>query len=96
MSRLPKKMLLPDFNNLKAIAKSDFERQLVQWIHSLYDMLQKNHQNILDFAEAGGMSTADWDIKQATAADVANGDAVAAGNLLTVHKTSGTKSEIEA
>ena len=95
MSKLAKTMKLPDLNRLERIAESPFERELIQLMKSLYDDFQTEHKAIFEFAEAGGASTANWSMKEATAADVADGNAVAAGNLLTVHKTSGTKREVE-
>ncbi len=89
MSRLPKKILLPNMGNLRAKAKTDFERELLRWVQTLYDNLQKNHQEIFEFAEAGGWGLKSWRAKEADAADVAAGDANAVGDLLEQQKVSG-------
>ena len=86
MSKLPKKMLLPDFNRLQTIAKTEFEEQLIQWMRSLYDMLQKDHEEILDFAEAGGWKTKNWRVQEAEAADVTAGNANAVNDLMEQQK----------
>ena len=39
--------------------------------------------------------TSSWKMREATAADVTAGNAHAAGNLIIIHKTSGTRHEFE-
>lgn len=82
MSKLPKKMLLPDFRGIETIAKGPFGKAVIGWIRSLYDMLQRNHENYLDFAEAGGWKTKNWRAKEAEAVDVAAGEANVVGDLM--------------
>lgn len=65
------------------------------WLKNLVDELQKAYRRTRENIAAGGASTANWDIRDATAADVTAGEARAAGNLLMYHKTNGTKHEIE-
>ena len=63
----------------------DLAREIDRWYSKIYDNI-----------ESGGMSTSNWNIREATALDVTNGDAKVAGNLIAEHKTNGTKREFEA
>ena len=91
MSLLPKKFSFQQtsINGIKTIEDvkrvlGSFTNEFDRWYSKLYDSL-----------EAGGMSTSNWDIKEATSLDVTNGDAKVAGNLIARHKTNGTKREFE-
>ncbi len=88
-SKLAKTMILPSFDTLNAKSKSPFEDELIQWIKALYDALQREHRSVRTEADVGGMNTATWRIKEADAADVANGNANAAGDLMIQRKIGG-------
>ena len=92
MSLLPRKFPFQQssINGIKTVEDAkrvfgDFAREFERWYSKLYDSM-----------EAGGMSTSAWRVKEATALDVTNGDAKAAGNLIVEHKLNGTKREFEA
>jgi len=91
MSLLPKKFPFQQssINGIKNIEDvkrvfGDFAKEFDRLYSKLYDSI-----------ESGGMSTSNWDIREATALDVTNGDAKVAGNLIAKHKTNGTKREFE-
>ncbi len=92
MSLLPKKFAfqqssINDVKNLDDMKRvfGDFVTEFNRWYGKLYDRI-----------EAGGMSTSNWDIREATAADVTAGNAKVKGNLIVKHKTTGTDYEHEA
>ena len=95
MSKLPKSMPLPGFDELRAKAGTNFERQLIKWIESLYDNLQSEHRLVRDFAEACGMQTATWRIKESNTADADAGQANAAGDLMVMRKVSGVWTSVQ-
>ncbi len=75
---------IQDIDDAKRWLK-DFVLQLDTWWISVFDQI-----------ENGGMSTPNWDIREATAADVTAGDAKVKGNLIVIHKTNGARDEFEA
>lgn len=66
-----------------------------QWLRRFIVNLDEWVATIYDNIENGGLGTPNWNVKEATAADVTAGNAVAAGNLIVEHKTEGTKHEFE-
>lgn len=66
-----------------------------QWLTNYTTAMDKYFRLLKDTIDNFGMGTADWDIRQASADDVTNGDAAVAGNLIVIHKTSGRKGEFE-
>ncbi len=88
-SKLAKTMILPMFDTLQSKAKTPLEIELIQWIKSLYDSLQREHRSVRTEADTGGMNTATWRIKEAETIDVAAGQANAAGDLMIQRKISG-------
>ena len=67
-----------------------------QYFRQLVGQLEQMHREMKEQAEAGGASTRNWEIREATAADVTAGSAAAVENLIVRHKTNGTKFEHEA
>ena len=82
--------------NRSGIETLPVKEEVKVWLRNLVDELDENNKLVRDFLEAGGFATKSWRGREATAADVTAGDAAAEGNLITVHKTSGTKREVEA
>lgn len=66
-----------------------------QWLRRFVNNLDEWVDSVYDNIENGGFGTPNWDVREATAADVAAGNAAAVGNLITIHKTTGTKGEEE-
>ncbi len=66
-----------------------------QWLRNYVTALDKQYAKQLDTINNFGMSTTNWDVREATAADVTNGDAAAVGNLISIHRTTGTTNEEE-
>ncbi len=66
------------------------------WLKRLLRRLDFIYRIMRDQIELGGTLTKNWEIREATAADVTAGDSVAVGNLIVRHKTNGTKFEFEA
>ena len=66
------------------------------WLKRLLRRLDFIYRIMRDQIELGGTLTKNWEIREATAADVTAGDAAAVGNLIVRHKTNGTKFEFEA
>lgn len=91
-SLLPRKIPFQrsSINGVKNL--DDMKRVFEDWV----DASDRLYDKLYDRIEAGGMSTSNWDIREATAADVADGNAVVVGNLLAKHKTNGTRHEFEA
>lgn len=69
---------------------------LQEWLDEFCVKLENNHKALYNHVEAGGMRTKSWDIKEATAKDVADGNANAVGDLMIKHKTTGTEWLIES
>ena len=67
-----------------------------KWLRRLVDDIEKSYINIKGQAESGGLGTKNWEVRDATARDVTDGNAVAVGNLITKHRVNGTKREAEA
>ena len=91
MSELGKTLVLPQPELMRNISA-----ELKNYLRQLTDALHLEHRHIWNFAESGGASTPNWNVREATAADVTAGEAVAAGNLIIEHKTTLTKREFEA
>ena len=91
MSKLTKTLVLPQPELIKNVDKG-----LLNYLRQLTDALHLEHRHIWDFAESGGASTPNWNVREATAADVTAGEAVAVGNLIIEHKTNLTRREFEA
>lgn len=92
MSKLPKEWsfdrgAIDRIKNIDDVKRmfTSIIRELDLWYSQIYDQI-----------ENGGMSTPNWDIREATAADVTAGNAKVKGNLIVKHKTSGAKDEFEA
>ena len=66
------------------------------WLTRLLRRLDFIYRTMRDQIELGGTSTQNWEIREATAADVTAGDSVAVGNLIVRHKTNGTRFEFQA
>ncbi len=97
MSLLPKNMDLPDSETLQLRGMPGNDRMEIKgFMKSLTDKVQNSYRLIRDHMEAGGMATANWVVREATAVDVANDEALAVGNLIVVHRDSGSKFEHEA
>ena len=90
MSKLTKNLSLPQPELVKGIPK-----ELTAYLRQLTDALHMEHRHIYDFAESGGASTPNWNMREATAADVTAGEAQAAGNLIIEHKVNKTRREFE-
>ncbi len=75
--------------NLKTVA------DVQQWLINYTTAMDKYFRLLKDTIDNFGMGTADWNIRQATADDVTDGNAAVAGNLLVENKTTGTKREFE-
>lgn len=91
MSRVRKTLTLPEPERLS----ESIDRKLIVYLRQLNNEILMSYRRIYDSIESGGMSTKSWSVREATAADVTAGDAAVAGNLIVVHKTSGTKFEHE-
>lgn len=76
--------------------KGKIDDSLVDLLRAWITELVRNHRSIWNAIEFGGASTNNWYVREATAADVAAGNAKAAGNLLVEHKTNGRKREFQA
>lgn len=92
MSELGKSISLPTPEQLVP----DASPGLKNYLRKLTDALHTEHRHIWNFVESGGSSTANWNIREATAADVTAGQAQAVGNLIVEHKANGTRHEFEA
>ena len=92
MSKLPKSMQLDEVGIGRISVKDDSKN----WLKRLLRRLDFIYRIMRDQIELGGTSTQNWEIREATAADVTAGDSVAVGNLIVRHKTNGTKYEFEA
>ena len=92
MSLLPKKIPI----DRKGIESIKNIKDMKQWLGSFIRTVDQWYEKMFNHIESGGMSTADWNIRQATDLDVTDGNAQAAGNLLIEHKTTGKKAEHEA
>lgn len=92
MSELPQRLSI----QRTAINRLETVEDVRKWLDSYIRELDMVWAKLYSQIENRGMSTQNWDIREATAADVANGDAKVAGNLITEHKTNGTKREVEA
>ena len=66
------------------------------WLTRLLRRLDFIYRTMRDQIELGGAATQNWEIREATAADVTAGDSVAVGNLIVRHKTNGTRFEFQA
>jgi hypothetical protein len=66
------------------------------WLRRLVDTIEQKYKLIRDHAQAGGLETKNWRVREATARDVTDDNANAAGNLIVIHKTNGRKFEHEA
>lgn len=67
------------------------------WLRKLTSDLERSYslqRNVVEGVTAA--ETPNWRIREANAADVTAGEARSVGNLITVHKTNGTKREVEA
>jgi len=62
----------------------------------LVKMLDEFYALLRDHIENGGMGTSNWDVKEATAADVVSGDANTVGDLMVKHKTTGVEHLFES
>ena len=89
MAGIPKTMVLPEFDRLRVLAESKFEDELIEYLKALHEVLQRETRAVRTFVDTGGFSTAGWRMKEATAADVADGKANAAGDLMLQKKISG-------
>ncbi len=69
---------------------------IVQWLETYVRALDGQYAKLRDTINNFGMGTANWDVREATDADVTASKAQAAGNLIVINKTSGTKHEFEA
>ena len=92
MSKLPKSMQLDEVGIGRISVKDDSK----SWLKRLLRRLDFIYRIMRDQIELGGTLTKNWEIREATAADVTAGDAAAVGNLIVRHKTNGTKYEFEA
>lgn len=71
--------------------------QLRLWLERLAIILEENYKLQRDVVQGGtAAETPNWLIREANAADVTAGEARAVGNLIMLHKTNGTKYELEA
>ena len=78
------------------IGRLSVKKDSKSWLKRLLRRLDFIYRTMRDQIELGGTSTQNWEIREATAADVTAGDSVAVGNLIVRHKTNGTKFEFEA
>lgn len=91
MSKLPKSMELDEVG----IGRLPVKQETKDWLVRLLRKLDKIYRTQRDVIESGGMNTDNWEIREAEDADVTAGDAQAEGNLIVLHKTTGTKYEFE-
>ena len=91
MSKIRKIIKLPQ----PELLKGKVSTALINYLRQLTDAITATHKRAFGHAEGGGTSTVNWNIREATALDVTNGVATAAGNLLIEHKINGTKREIQ-
>lgn len=68
---------------------------LRQWLITDTITMEKYFRLLKDTIDNFGMGTADWDIRQATADDVTQGDATVKDNLIIISKRTGRKAEYE-
>ena len=92
MSKLAKSMQLDEVGIGRLPVKDDTKN----WLTRLLRRLDFIYRIMRDQIELGGTSTQNWEIREATAADVTAGDSVAVGNLIVRHKTNGTRFEFQA
>lgn len=71
-------------------------KDVQRWLINYTTAMDKYFRLLKDTIDNFGMGTADWDVRQATAADVTDGNAQVAGNLIAIHKENGTRHEFEA
>jgi len=92
MSELTKRSGI-DRLGIKRITDFESARQWLDKFAVLYERNYEEQRNIVQGSTAA--ETPNWFIREATATDVTNGVATAAGNLIVEHKTEGTKHEFE-
>lgn len=96
---LLRKSLYLDRAGIKNLTKftADDGTGVQEWLDALCVKLENNYKLQRD-AVLGktAAETPNWWIREATAADVTAGLATAAGNLIVIHKTTGTKREFGA
>lgn len=72
-------------------------KTLQSWLERLALILEESYSLQKDVVEGGtAAETPNWLVREANATDVTNGEARAVGNLIVLHKTTGTKFEYEA
>ncbi len=90
MSDLPSKPHeFSSIGNIKTV------EDVKQWLRTYGNDFDKWYTKLRNQLNNGGLSTNNWDIRESTTADVTAGDAQAAGNLIVIHKTNGTRHEFE-
>ena len=101
MSRLRKSLYLnrsgiKKLSRFQELSPGD-ETGLQEWLDKLVVILEENHKIVRDaIIGSTAAETPNWFIREANAADVTAGRAKAAGNLIVIHKTNGTKREFGA
>ncbi len=91
MSKMPK----TPFFDLAALDRIKSVEDVIEWLKKYNRDFLVLYKKLFNQIENGGASTANWNVREATAADVTAGKAKVAGDLIVEHKTNGTKREFE-
>jgi hypothetical protein len=93
MSRLPN---ATGYDSIGIKKINSFET-LREWLERHLDQMELLYRlSHGDITGSTAAETPNWKVREATAADVTAGNAHVAGNLIVIHKTSGTKHEFQA
>lgn len=90
-SKLPKKLAI-DRISIKGLTSV---KDIVLWLVDYVRALDNFYGLLRDHIESGGMGTPNWDVKEAKAADVTDGNANTVGDLMFKHKTTGSEWLVE-
>ncbi len=72
------------------------KQEVKDFLFQLFDNLEEAHDEVFEHAEAGPLKTKDWEIKEAVAGDVTDGNANSVGDLMFTHRTTGSEWLVES